>query len=102
MNTENLHETVNRLTKSGYTDDFKAEPNGLRSRDTGKLISPETLVIEETIRFEGETNPDDEAIVFALSDPKTGIKGTYTVAYGPSMESADIDMVSHLHTKAKS
>jgi len=99
MNTENLSHTVDRLTAAGYTENFKAEENGLRATNTGELYSPDSLVVDEFMRFEGETNPDDEAIVFALRCPKSGVKGTYTVAYGKDMDTLDIDMVHKLSTK---
>lgn len=100
MNTENLFKTVNRLTNDGYTDDFKAEKDGLRSTKTGTLYTPESLTIEESIRFEGETNPDDEAVVFALKCPKSGVKGTYITAYGTDMDPLDIEMVNRLDNKS--
>jgi len=99
MNTENLSGTVDRFTAAGYTDHFKAEERGLRATKSGDLFSPESLIVDEFMRFEGETNPDDEAIVFALRCPTSGVKGTYTVAYGKDMDPLDIDMVNKLSTK---
>jgi len=101
MNTENLSQTVDRFTASGYSDAFKAEQNGLRSTQTGRLYAPDSLVVDDFMRFEGETNPDDEAIVFALSSSEADVKGTYTVAYGKDMDPLDIEMVQKLSDKKK-
>ena len=55
MGTETLLEALERLTTAGYRDDFRAELNGLRARLAGNLHRPESLIIEEFVRFEGET-----------------------------------------------
>ena len=99
MCTETLSEALDRLVALGYTDDFCAEPDGLRARLGGTLHGPESMVIEEFVRFEGETDPSEEAIVFAIRSEKSGVKGTYTVAYGPGMDALDAEMVTRLKTK---
>jgi hypothetical protein len=99
MDTETMLEALERLTTAGYCDDFRAEPNGLRARIAGNLHRPESLIIEEFVRFEGETDPSEEAIVFALRSEKDMTRGTYTVAYGPGMDLADVEMVNRLKTK---
>ena len=93
---ETLSEAVDRLTAAGYQDDFRAEPAGLRAVRTGCVHLPESLVIDEVVRFEGTTDPGDEAIVFALRCREHGIKGTYVTAYGASMPSIDAEMVRRL------
>jgi hypothetical protein len=96
---ESLADTVNRLTAAGYTDDFRAEPNGLRAVPSGCLHAPESLRIDEVVRFEGITDPDDEAVVFALRCGEHGIKGTYALPYGSKMEPLDAEMVRRLNAK---
>ncbi len=96
MCAETLSEVVNRLTAAGYTDDFRAEPEGLRAVPSGCIHTPESLIIDEVVRYEGMTNPDDEAIVFALRCDAHGIKGTYVTAYGPQMPALDAEMVRRL------
>ena len=34
---------------------------------------------------------DEETLVFALRDPDSDLKGTYTVAFGPNMDALDAD-----------
>ena len=96
MALETLAQAIDRLTAAGYTDDFRAESDGLHAVYGGCVHQPEELMIEEVVRFEGITNPDDEAILFALrcSD---GMKGTYTTAYGPNMPAADAEMARRLN-----
>lgn len=94
-----LANTVDRLTRAGYTDWFKTEADGLRAATAGCIHPPQALRVDEVVRFEGETNPDDEAIVFALVCEEHGVKGTYTVPYGTEMPPADGEIVRQLHTE---
>jgi hypothetical protein len=96
---QTLAGSVDRLTADGFTDWFKAEAGGLRAATAGCLHSPEEMVVVEIRRFEGETNPDDEAILFALECPAHGVKGTYSVPYGASTPPADIEMIGRLRRK---
>lgn len=97
VSLETLSEAVNRLTAAGYTASFSATDDGqLRcSSCDGQHLAGE-VVIDEIGRFEGESDPADEAAVFALSCGQCGIKGTYVVAYGPEMASADVEIVKSL------
>ncbi len=96
MAMESLAQVVDRLSAAGYADDFRAEPDGLRAIAAGCVHAPESLVIHEVVRFEGITDPDDEAIVFALRCAEHGTKGTYAVPYGINMEPLDAEMVRRL------
>ena len=99
MAVESLADTVNRLTAAGYTEDFRAAPEGLRAAPSGCVHAPESLCIDAVVRFEGVTDPDDEAVVFALRCSEHGIKGTYTLPYGSKMEPLDAEMVRRLNAK---
>lgn len=93
---ETLSEAVDRLSNAGYPDDFHAMPDGLRDRETGRIHAPESLVIENVLRFEGESDPADESVVFALSSPTQDLRGTYVVVYGPGIGALDAQMVRRL------
>ena len=99
MLSETLSEAVDRLTVAGYEDYFRAEPDGLRAVVAGTLHRPEALVVEEIVRFEGISDPADEAIVLALHCREDGIKGTYTVPFGPGIGGLDAEMVRRLPDK---
>ncbi len=99
MLTETLSEAVDRLTVAGYEDSFRAEPDGLRAIVDGVLRRPESLVVEEVVRFEGSSDPADEAMVLALHCREDGIKGTYTVPFGPGIGALDAEMIRRLRDK---
>lgn len=96
MAIETLSEALQRLTAAGYTDDYRAERRGLRSRSNGSVHPPEKFRITDVVRFEGESDPSDESAIFALTLVSDGSKGTYTVAFGPMMDSQDADVVGRL------
>jgi hypothetical protein len=45
-------------------------------------LSPDEFEIVETYRFEGDTDPADEMIVFAISSMKHNLKETLINDYG--------------------
>ncbi len=96
MFTETLSQAIDRLTTHGYTDQFVAEPDGMRAVVAGVLYRPEWLIVEEVTRIEGISDPADEAIVLALHCREDGIKGTYTVPFGPGMDALDAEMMHRL------
>jgi hypothetical protein len=96
MPMETLSEAVERLTIAGYRDAFRAECGGLRAVGTQCLHEPESLVIEDVVRFEGVSDPGDEAVLFALRCEIHGSRGTYVVTFGPSVDSLDAEMVRRL------
>ena len=93
---ETLAQAVGRLKAAGYEDDFRAERGGLRGLRTGCLHEPESLVIEEIVRFEGASDPGDGAVLFAVRCEVHGARGTYVVAFGPYVDPLDAEMVRRL------
>ncbi len=72
-----------RLKEDGYTEDFRVNEDGKLCSMTGdKSYSVNDVKIVDFYRFEGETNPDDMAIVYAL-ECTDGAKGTISNSYGP-------------------
>jgi thiosulfate reductase cytochrome b subunit len=73
--------TVDELARRGFTEGFRAEDGRLRALGTGQVLAPDELVIVEYHRFEGVSDPDDMAIVYAIESTR-GVRGTVTDAYG--------------------
>ncbi len=93
---ETLAEALDRLTSAGFREDFHATTKGLRATGSGRTYAPESLEITDVVRFEGPSDPADEAILFALRCGADGVEGTYVVPYGPAMGPRDAEMVSRL------
>src|SRR5215467_5371873 len=73
--------TVEELARRGFREGFRVVDGRLQALGTGEVLRPEDLVIREYYRFEGISDPDDMAIVYAL-ESKGGVRGTVTDAYG--------------------
>lgn len=69
------------LEGNGYTTQFKVTSKGLVSMVTNKTYQPNDIEINHFYRFEGESNPDDSSIVYAI-ETKDGVKGTLIDSYG--------------------
>ena len=76
-----LSSCTRKLSSEGYTTQFKASKDGLESLDSHTVFSPDEVKIVNFYRFEGESDPSDNAILYAV-ETNTGEKGTLTDAYG--------------------
>ncbi len=72
---------LNRLNIDGYTVQFKATQGGLCSMHTQHTFKPHDVNINHFYRFEGESDPGDTAIVYAI-ETASGEKGTLIDSYG--------------------
>ncbi len=95
---DTLTEALNGLKEQGFTRDYNLQPNHLLcTADKGKL-SPDQFEIVQVYRFEGMTDPDDEAVLYAIEETN-GKRGTLVDAYGAYSDSLSADMVSKLRIK---
>ncbi|NDK57496.1 hypothetical protein [Pontibacter fetidus] len=77
-----LVKILDRVRKEGYKTDFRiGKDNLLHTMDDEQKFDPEQVQIVNFYRFEGESNPDDMAILYVL-ETNTGLKGTISDAYG--------------------
>lgn len=96
MEMETLVEAMNRMRAAGYTAEFRATEDGqLRCDSCDSNHDPDQVTVDETVRFEGDTNPADEAILVALSC-ECGIKGQFTAAFGPASTPAESRVLREL------
>lgn len=73
---------MNSLHEDGYRENFVMEEKGLKAMESEKIYQPEEIKITNFYRFEGESDPGDNAILYAI-ETSDGVKGTLTDAYGP-------------------
>jgi hypothetical protein len=96
MSMDTLAGALRELAERGYRDQFRAEQGRLRATKSDRTFSPDALAVDEVARFEGDSNPAEQSLVFALRERGGEIRGTYTVAYGPEMDPADAAIVEAL------
>ena len=72
---------LNRIIADGYTEDFKVTDNGMEALQKGKRYRADEVAVINFFRFEGASDPEDNAILYLLQTTD-GIKGTLIDAYG--------------------
>ncbi|MGI8756677.1 MAG: hypothetical protein ACR2MB_12630 [Acidimicrobiales bacterium] len=99
---ETLTEAMQRLRAKGFVHDLRASQGGqLRCGTCGSFSDPESVAIAETIRFEGDSNPDDEAILIAVVCPG-GCLAQFSAAFGPTAAALDTEVLQRLaHVASK-
>lgn len=100
---DTVSEAINDLIKRGYTTDFKLEAgaNCLKCNQTMVQLSPEEFDIDEIYRFEGDTDPGDEMIVYAIASKNHDLKGVLVNAYGMYADAETSKIVSQLQMHEK-
>ncbi len=83
---KSLSSCLNSLLAEGFKTQFRALENGLKSLTTEKIFQPDEVKIVNFYRFEGESDPADNAILYAI-ETNDGEKGTLTDSYGPYSDS---------------
>jgi hypothetical protein len=78
---KSLSTCLNRMITEGYTEDFKVTDQGLEALEKHNNYKPEQIQIVNFFRFEGESDPDDNAILYVI-ETNDGTKGTLIDAYG--------------------
>lgn len=86
------------LKAKGHTLDFNIAFDKIICNENGLCLNPSEFEITETFRFEGDTNPDDEDIVYAIESKDGKVKGSMTSAYGVYADSISNEMIQKLST----
>ncbi|WP_307530675.1 phosphoribosylpyrophosphate synthetase [Pedobacter sp. W3I1] len=94
-----LSEVVNALAEQGYIVDFNLKSSQINDGENPIQEFPEQFLIDRHYRFEGESDPDDEAIVYAISSIDGKIKGIFVNGYGTSSESAGDEVINQLKSR---
>ncbi len=92
-----LSETINGLVKLGYTYDFNIKDEGIECHRTNITLSPEDFQIDHVYRFEGDTDPEYQSILYAISSAKFNVKGTLVNGYGISSDETATKLIAKLN-----
>lgn len=96
---QTLAQIMAELQHQGYTADFKAEGGKLILLSDRASIIPASVEVHAVYRLEGETDLDEETIVFALFVPAKNVRGIYVAAFGPKMTLEDTQVVQKLRER---
>src|SRR5690349_9129746 len=93
-----LSEVINELRKRGYTEDLNLQSDCLLCQGGKLALQPEDFNIDRFYRFEGASDPADQAILYAISSEKYNLKGVLVNGYGTSADPLTDAMVRKLET----
>src|SRR5687768_13008182 len=91
-----VSEAIEQLRQQGFVTDFNLAENCLVCAD--QKFNVEDLEIVDVYRYEGDTDPSDEATVYAIAS-KSGVKGILVTGYGASEDSKTTMMLSKLKVR---
>jgi hypothetical protein len=93
---DNLVEAIDALRKEGYTEDFNLRENSIVCSAGKYQFSPNEFHIDKYFRFDGDTNPEEESILYAISSNDSQVKGVLVNGYGTSSEPLTDEMLAKL------
>ena|SRR3984885_2521740 len=92
---DTVAEAVNSLKQRGFTIDFNLEAEHITCSKTPLSLKPGEFEITEVYRFEGDSDPADEAVVYAI-ESKQGQKGVLVNGFGISADAIGEEMIEKL------
>jgi hypothetical protein len=95
---DTVTEAIKGLKQRGYSIDFNLEFDKISCPDIPVSLAPSEFEITEMYRFEGNSDPADEAVVYAI-ESKHGQKGVLVNGYGISADSLGAEMMQKLSMK---
>jgi hypothetical protein len=78
---QTVAEAVRTLEQRGFSANFELIGKTFRAVESGKTFKPEDLTIVEHYRFEGASDPEELAVVYAI-EAADGTRGILVDAYG--------------------
>src|SRR5205085_2369901 len=94
---DTVTEAVKGLKERGYTIDFNIAFDKLVcSNNSNICLHPDEFEIVESHRFEGDSNPDDEDVVYAVESKDGKLKGVITSAFGMYADPASNKIIQKL------
>lgn len=95
---ETVTDALRGLKQRGYSIDFNLEPDQISCPATPLSLRPADFEITEVYRFEGNSDPADEAIVYAI-ESRSGHRGVLVNGFGPSADEVGEEMIEKLKVR---
>jgi len=84
------------LKARGYNLNFNIAFDKISCSEKDICLNPDEFEIVEVYRFEGDSNPEDEDVVYAVQSKDSNIKGTITSAFGTYADGASDKIIQKL------
>lgn len=96
-----VSQTLNMLrTEEGYEEDFNLLDEELKSPEEREEFLSQEFVVDEVYRFEGASNPGDEATLYAITT-STGRKGVLLDGYNYTSGQISEELLKRLDLKKR-
>ena len=95
-NYSNLVDAIKGLRKQGYTVDFNLQQNCIECKEGDYKIFHNEFSIDKYFRFEDDTDPTDQSIIYAISSDKYKLKGILVNGYGVYSDPVANEMMDKL------
>jgi hypothetical protein len=89
-------DAINGLKIRGYTLDFNIAADQIICRENNQCLKHDEFEITEVHRFEGDTNPSDEDVVYAVESTDGKLKGVLTSAFGTYADDMSTEIIQKL------
>ncbi len=93
---DTVTEALQDLKLRGFTIDFNIAFDKIVCSKNETILNPNQFEIVEVYRFEGDTNPADEDVVYAIESKDGKLKGSMSSAYGMYAETVSTEMLQKL------
>ena len=94
-NYKTLANALDDLRKRGYDCDFELQSDCLYCSDLDLRLYEEEFHMDEVYHFEGDSNPGNNAVIYALTSP-TGVKGIIVDGSGANSGNTGFEMAKKL------
>lgn len=81
-------DALKQLNQKGFIHDFNLQEQTIEE-------NPQCYEIEHVYRYEGDSNPDDEAVVYGITS-NTGIRGVYVAGFSAESECKAATVLANL------
>ena len=96
---DTLSQAVKGLQDKGYNQDLNLHSDYIECKALDVKMYTDQFEIDEMHRFEGDSNPADSSILFAVSSKAFQLKGLLIDAYGPYADPLKTEMIQKLKFK---
>ncbi|MGZ3727375.1 MAG: phosphoribosylpyrophosphate synthetase [Pseudobdellovibrio sp.] len=79
---QQLAPTIHRLQEQGYIENLVPKLDHFECQSKKFSIYPSNMTVDQMIRFENTSDPDDQSILYAITDHSQNLKGLYVDSYG--------------------
>jgi hypothetical protein len=90
---------VQLLQREGYRADLILRDGALVATDQGTACVVDDAVVERMYRFEGDSDPGDEMVVFGVHDTTNDVRGTLVSAFGLAADPENLGHLVYLASK---